>query len=537
MGRFQRTMTGPETTEAAPAGSGRARRAFAILLPAILLALAAVRLHRSPWFASNLAVVPDTVEYAVGAQRFATLGHYDLVIDGVAYPPHSSPWFSVLFLSPAYFLAPNELGAGIVVVFLFSLAGVLAAFAIGRRLAGDFGGAAAGVALACNGTYRTYSREIMTDVPAVAIGLLAAWLFLGILERERPLRTWVQAGILCAAAQAMRSESLALLLPFAWIAIRGREKLLARLAALGAPCAVVAIATAVYHQATFGDWRRTGYQFWTPVPWDYPELLFSTEYLVANLKTLAAPWVLPWIVAGALGTIVLAIRRSEKPGPTLLFLMLAGVLPSLAHLLFFYPRDRFHLLPIAFACVLGGAGVVAIVPAAIRRRAWLAAAAIPLALVLLPRRPESPPVRRLVADALAAETPQDAVIVSNIDPVCLEPTVVRGTSRRIVPMSRKVEYASKAVAWKRIPRVDPPPAGPTDHRSPGLFAGGARDVCSFTADEDPARLSRMVRDGVPVFVEIGSAPAGTSLLRVVPDDLTIVPHPSHPWLGRLRLRE
>lgn len=530
-------MTAEETTQEPPAGSGRARRVFAILLPTILLAFAGVRLHRSPWFASNLAVIPDTVEYAVGAQRFATLGHYDLVIDGVAYPPHSPPWFSVLFLSPAYLVAPNELGAGIVVVFLFSLAGILAAFAIGRRLAGDFGGAAAGVALACSGTYRTYSREIMTDVPAVALGLCAAWLFLDLRERDRRLGMWLFAGILCAAAQAMRSESLALLLPFAWIAIRGRRRLGPRLVALGTPCAVVAIATAVYNQATFGDWRRTGYQFWTPVPWDYRELLFSTEYLAANLQTLTAPWVLPWIAAGAVGTVVLALRRNARLGPTLLFLLLAGVLPSLAHLFFFHARDRFYLLPIAFACALGGAGIGSLVPEVIRRRAWFAAAAIPLALVLVPRRPDGPPVRRMVADALAAETPQDAVIVSSIDPVCLEPTVVRGTSRRIVPMSRRVEYASKAVAWKRIPRVDPPPTGPTDHRAPGLFAGGARDVCPFTADEDPARLSRMVRDGIPVFVEIGSAPAGISLERVVPGDLTILPHARHPWLGRLRLRE
>ena len=521
-----------------PQGRGQAPRALlSFAVAALVLALAGTRLHRSPYVASNLSVVPDTVEYAVCAQRFATLGVYDLPIDGVSYPPHSPPWFSTVFLSPAYFAAPDELGAGIVVVLAFALAGVLAAFLIGRRLAGEWGGAAAAVALAANGVYRTYSREIMTDVPAVALALWAWWLFARIRERERPLREWALAGILCAAAQAIRSESLALYLPFAWAAWRARERLLPPLLALGIPCAAVLVATGLYHHATFGDFRRTGYQFWTPVPWDYRELLFSTAYLGQNLRAWIEPWILPALALGVAGTGVLALRREQELRPALGFLAFAAGIPSLAHLVFFFTAARFHLPAIAGLCVLGGAGVAALVPARVRHRLPALAIAIPWLLLALPSRPDDPPVRRIVADVLAAETSADAVIVSGIDPVCLEPIVLRGTSRRIVPVSRNVEYASKAVAWNRIPRLDPPPSGPLDHRAPGLFVGGAMDVIEFTADEAPDRLAEIVRSGRLVYVESMYVPAGFSLRGLLGRDLVAEPHPEHRWLARLRLRE
>src|SRR5262249_6787553 len=108
-----------ETLIAAPAApvdiGKRVRRRRVAFLFAIVLAIAATRSWRSPWSASALAAAPDSVEYAVGAQRIATLGTYDLELGGRFYPPRYPPWFSLL-LAPLYWLDPHELGIGILAV-------------------------------------------------------------------------------------------------------------------------------------------------------------------------------------------------------------------------------------------------------------------------------------------------------------------------------------------------------------------------------------------------------------------------------------
>src|SRR5260221_7365454 len=111
----------PEATAGA-ASSTRLEILFGRALLFLVLALAAVRLWRTPWSAWELTPVPDSVEYAIGAQRLVTLGRYDLEIERVSYPPRSSPWIS-LALAPAYALAPRELGIGILPVFALALSG------------------------------------------------------------------------------------------------------------------------------------------------------------------------------------------------------------------------------------------------------------------------------------------------------------------------------------------------------------------------------------------------------------------------------
>jgi 4-amino-4-deoxy-L-arabinose transferase-like glycosyltransferase len=502
----------------------------------ILLLAAATRLSRSPWRASDLAIVPDSGEYAVGAQRFATLGRYDIEIAGVAYPPRYPPWFSVAVLAPAYWVAPAEIGAGIVPVLLFALAGVWAAFRIGRRLAGEWGGAASAAVLACDMTYGTLSREIMSDVPAAVLVLWGCDLYLKRSQRPELERSSWCAGILGACAGALRVESLAVLLPFVVRAAREREGRALRLLSLLWPSLVLAGATALVQHAAFGDWRRNGYMFWCPVPCDYPRLAFSLENLSMNLKAASHPWLFAPAILGAVGAASLLARGSAPAARLLAFAALAALPGSLVHLFFFFPQTRFNLPLVVLACAIGGAGTVALLPEPWRRRAWFGSVLLGLVPLALPRLPEEEPNRRIIADALAKATPEDAVIVSAIDAVYLEPLVIRGTRRRVVPVSRKVEYASKAVAWKRVDPLDPPARGPLDHRAPGLFRGGAVDVCAFTADEKPELLAAWVREGVPVYVDRSFLPMQFPKREVEALGLELVKDPERPWLSRLAPR-
>lgn len=498
----------------------------------IVLLVAGVRLWRSPYRASDLVVVPDSGEYAIGAQRFATRRRYDIEIEGVAYPPRYPPWFPVAVLAPAYWIAPDEIGAGIVPVFLIALSGVWAAFRVGRRLGGDLGGAAAAAVLAGEVNFGLMSREIMTDAPAAVLTLWLCDLYLGWKERPPSKAHAWPAGVLGACAAALRVETAPSILPFVLGAVREREGRARKLAGLVVPFLVLAAASAIYQQAAFGDWRRNGYGFWCPVPHDYLGLSLSTKYLSTNLRTLAqASFIVPMILGIAGAAILLA--RGSRPARGLLWFTALGALPgALLHLIYFSAQIRFQLPLLALASVVGGAGLASLVPEAWRARRWIPAATalVPLAL---PRLPDPEPQRRVVAETLAASTPDDAVIITAIDAVYLEPFVLRGTHRRIVPVSRKVEYASKCIAPKRVDPLDPPARGPFDHRTPGLFRGGAKDVCAFSATEKPELLAEWVRQGIPVYADFSYMPYQFPLERMQALGIGFQQEPGRQWLARL----
>lgn len=508
-----------------------------VLLPLLVALLAGFRLYRSPWSASALEIVPDSVEYAIGAQRFATLHSYDIVIDGVSYPPRYPPWFSVAILAPVYALAPGEIGNGILPVLAFAIAAVVAAYTIGRKLAGEWAGVLAALALLSSPVVSVLSRMIMTDVPALALGLIACALYMTLSERDSGPWRFAVAGLLAAGAFALRNVYLAVLVPFLWLVLRGRGSRASKVAALLGPSALVAAATAVYNHAAFGDWRRTGYHFWCSVPYDYANLLFSPAYVRINLVQFLSVGALVTLAFGAAGIAVLVLRKPTGRGPLLRFLLLAAVPGTVFHLFYFFPSIRFHLFALALLTVLGGAGIAVLVPEGVRRKLWFLPALLVLAVFVWPRQAEPEPARRKVAEALARETPRDAVVVSAIDPVYLEPFILRGTQRRVVPVSRGIEYASKVATPRRIDQLDPPPTGPGDHRAPALLRAGAKEAVAFTADEAPNALIEWVRSGVPVYVDASFLPRGARLDRILGNALRPEPSPTYRWLARLRLVE
>ena len=74
------------------------------------LAIAFIIIFRSAYNASDLAIVPDSVEYTVAASRLVTDQSYTIVIDGQSWPPRYAPWFSMLVIAPAYLIFGNEPG-------------------------------------------------------------------------------------------------------------------------------------------------------------------------------------------------------------------------------------------------------------------------------------------------------------------------------------------------------------------------------------------------------------------------------------------
>ena len=491
----------------------------------ILVALlAAWRLWRSPLNAGNLEIVPDSVEYAVAADRFATHQGYSLLIDGVVRPPRYPPWFSVGLLAPVLFFARGELGAAILPVFILGIVSVLAAFAIGKRLAGEWGAAGAGLALLLNPAFSALARLVMTEIPSLAFGLAGCWLYLAPeapaanpqdgKANARPHHALL-AGLFGAAGFALRSECLAILLPFGLRILRKERRPAASLALLALPSILVATATGWYNASTFGNWGRSGYHYWCPVPFDVPGMAFGLRYVPQNLERLFTARRIEVLVLGVAGAVVLFIRQRDDARRVLSYLALAALPGTLLHLVYFYPEARFHIFLLALATVIGGAGLGLLAGVLARGRLWPVPLVLALAAFVPPRDPLPPPHRRLVAEALARETPQDAVVVSGLDPVFLEPYLLRGSSRTLVPASRSVEYASKRVAPARLDAIDP---------------------CPVVATESRDKLASWVREGRPVFVDASFLPEDAPLGRILDPALFVVPNPRFPWLGELRLR-
>lgn len=523
--------------------------------------LAARHLYRSPYSASDLRVTPDEVEYAVCAKRIATLGRYDLELDGVSTPPHSTPWFSAL-LAPVYLVAPSDVGNGIVLVFAIAIVGVLVVQRLGTIVVGSLGGTFAVLALLALPAYPYTARLIMTDCPATVLALVGLWLFLRSSGRAWRMRESFAAGVLVACAFALRSPYLSMLAPFMWRAWRTArasdesrasrasserragcapderredrapgetrakrgERRWRNLAALIAPLVVVLVANGAYNEIAFGDWRRTGYQFWCAVPYDYPDLVLSIAYVRDNFASFWIPANQAAIALGACGAIALVVRRPALWREFLGYAAITALPISALHFAYFYPSSRFHVYLLASCAVIGGIGIASLVPAAVReRRSSQLAAVASLAIALFALKPFNmpEPSRRLTADAIAAATPDDAVIISGLEPVYLAAVAPERSHRTYLAASRDVEFASKVLMKERIDRALASPIDARDHAALGLLEHGGRWALAHTADEMHGSIEAWVRAGRPVFLESAFISNATSVQRILGSSLRL----------------
>lgn len=487
-----------------------------------LLLIATVWLFRTPYSASNLEVPPDSVEYAVGALQFLDTGRYEILIQDRALPPRYPPWFSLIVLLPAYALFGSEPGNAILPVTFLAIAGVGFAWAIGRRISATAGGVLAGLAVLFLPTYSMWATLVMTDVPCTAIMLAACLLYLRIRNRRASAVQFLAAGTLVALATLFRPVFAAMLLPFGIAILTERRAFLRRSFALMLPMAGAAAASVAYNAMTFGSPTRNGYHFWTPVPSDYPALAFSAGNVPLNAGVLARTGFLA-LAAIAIGAFLFARMRNRgalaaarRPLVDLLTFVLLTAGPILLfHLLYFFPSDRFHLPLIAGAAVLAGSIVGLLIE---EKRATLFKLLLPAVLVLVfaarIATPAFVPPRRVAADIIRKHTPENAVVISGVEPVYMDRLAAWKSRRMIVPLSRNVEYASKLLAPKRIENPQPPPRDWQDHRAAGLINGGAEEAVPLVASEQIDKLVAEAQTGRPIFLEL-TAIAGRADADVV----------------------
>ena len=486
-----------------PAGLTRSWPLLALLL------IAAVWFHRTPYSASNLEVPPDTVEYALAPLQLLETGRYEIIVEGRGLPPRYPPWFPVLVILPAYVLFGHEPGNAILPVTLLAVAGVGFAYAIGKRISSTTGGVLAALAVLMLPSYSSWATQVMTDVPCTALMLGTCLVYLHLRTRPQSALLYLGAGVLVAVTTLFRPVFAAMLLPFLLATLRQRKGVSLRGLLVLAPMAAAAAATFAYNAATFGSPFRNGYKFWVAVPMDYPTMIFSLSYLRMNLEEIGVS-VFPILLLVCIGAWLLA--RTRRPAAfaasqqsfqdAVVFLVLTTVPILLFHLFYFYPDDRFHIPMLAGAAVLAGSMLALLIgPGKETIFKLLLPAVFLLAVAARIATPAPVPLRRLAAERVRKHTPENAIVISAIDPVYLARLAGYGSSRRIVPLSRNVEYASALLVRKRVDDPRLRLLNWDDGRALALIRPHAEEAVRFVASERMDELAMEVARGTPVFFE------------------------------------
>ena len=479
-----------------------------IILLVLVAMSATVFLFKTSYNASDLSIVPDSVEYAIGANNIVTSGEYTILLNGEKFPPRYPPWFSLLILAPAYLIFGTAIGNAIYSITFFAVVGIVAAFMLGKHISGDMGGLLAALALLLHPLYRNYAGTIMTDVPCVALILLGCLLYLKIKDRSEPSSLlYISAGLLAALCAAMRPACGSVILPFVFLATfpLSRPKKLLNLAALLSPALILVIISAYYNSSTFGNALRTGYHFWCPVPYDFPDLTFSLNYIPSNIKALETNGSLGYILASIAIITIFSFKPSLSDKMktliwnTSLFAALAVGPIALFHLIYFFPSSRLFMPVISLLLVIAVATVAT--PLRIRPKSIMPIILQTLILVgfILFRTiiVQAPPPRRSAVDRVNNITPPDTLVITAIDPVYMEFM----TNRKILPISRNVEYASKITAKHKL-ILGIKPKHWADISRENLLAAGGIDPVPVVSTDHPLILINRLKSGEPVCIEI-----------------------------------
>ena len=474
-----------------------------------LLLIAAVWLHRTPYSASNLEVPPDTVEYALAPLQFLETGRYEIIIEGRGLPPRYPPWFAIFVILPAYVLFGAEPGNAILPITMLAVAGVGFAYAIGKRISSIAGGTLAGLAVLILPSYHNWATQVMTDVPCTALMLATCLLYLRLCAKPDVLWLYFGAGVLVALATLFRPVFAAMILPFVLTIVLNRRNLFVRLTLLFIPMAVAATANFAYNAATFGSPLRNGYKFWVAVPIDYLGMVFSPSYFRMNLAVIGLSLFPILLLLCVGGWLFARTRRAEAFSvsrqpfrDTAIFFFLTTVPITLFHLFYFFPGERFFIPMLTGSAVLAAAMLALLIGPKAESALKLA---LPVLLLLAVAArialPAALPLRRLAAERVRTHSPDNAIIISAIDPVYLGRLAGAGSGRRIVPLSRNVEYASKVLVRKRIddPRLSS--LNWYDGRALAVIRPHAEEAVKFVASERLDELAQEVAGGTPVYLE------------------------------------
>jgi hypothetical protein len=514
------------------------RKGVSLELP-LLIAIGFALIWSTPRSIWRPYIVPDATEVYYATKNLVDQGVYRISVDGALHPPRYSYGYSVFFLAPVYWLTrrPEWMFA---VPMACGIANMALVYALTRRLHGAGVGVLAALLAPGLPAYFLTSWDILSHVPSLTLFLLIALLVPAACLPQGPgILASIAIGLLCGVAITMRPTSILFLAPslavfFARFGVLRRAPWL-RLAAMFAGAAPFLLPLFWSNLQTFGSWTRTGYSYWCGQIYDVPGKCFRYDFatLQEGLRYFSIPLALEpdvWrisalpllvLVAGG-GQILLGLIRAWRGASAereFLIFTLATLVVSLGLYLPYTFRFYWFAYP-AYVCLLpflagglkslwlgldsgpwaGGrrvAGLLLVLLLCVAERAYFP---------LKPADPRFATGRQL--RKLKQLLPEDAVFISNRDPLSVHEELERGSRRVCIPLHRGTEYA-----W-----TETTPRPPAAHTSAAITAA-SKPVFQRVFVEDPGA----VLHGYPrrrVFLETTNAPAYTG---PVPPEFSLVP--------------
>lgn len=496
----------------------------------LIFVYAVIGLHVDPYLVSDLRPTPDAAEYAVSARQLMTTGSYTIPAGEAVFPPRY-PFGYPLLIVPFYRAFGAQLSNAVLCSLTLVALTAALVYRTGERVWGRTAGVVAGLLTLSNRAAIDAGRAVMSEAAAMLAVALAAWLIVRLMEQRRSAWGWGLPGICIGAGAAIRFSNVLLLGPAALVLLwKGmnrdeqgiQDRPLWAVACLCGGCGIALAPLMIYQAEAFGGLLRTGYSFWVPYYYEAPGHTFSLRYtfqgpalgeamglpnalfyggLLAGWgRSCYAPPTAAFVVIGAI-----AALRGVKGQAVALFALGTTAVTFLFYALYFFAERRFLAPAIPPLMLLAGCGVEAAVDPSGWRRGWTAFCNIFFLWVVaeglvavgaggaasVPRRYET-------ARLIARRTEADAVVVSGIDPMFLRVTA----GRQAVPISRRVEYASKVVLPRPIREAVPEDVARDPERyAAWALARGGRRPAEVVAAEAPDRIAGYIAGGRPVYCD------------------------------------
>ena len=449
---------------------------------AMLLTLALFMMARSGFRRGmELMPWPDGLEYAAAAVNLDRGLGPVLHFGGYSYPSRYTEGYP-LMLAAAYPMLGHRVERLCLVTMVTGLFAIAALYLITLRMFGRTSAFAASLLLALSPVFITYSTLVLSDVPTLAITLLAALAFYHASRLRSAMLAAALCGLLAGYTVMIRPTNATILvgLGAAMLIVRTDDRfadLLPRAIAFGLAFAIFPLWQAWTNYRYLGGPMRSGYVFWVPEVYGAAGKTFAARFLFGPTMP-GNPWgnVISYVLTltgldGMLGDpgdprylmypfaaavfaivgIVAAFKSRTESVVRMMWFGLAFLAALLAVYFFYFFTEIAFILPATFILfAVAGCGVVAANRAMQEARARarktsrdsvVIAGVIALDLMLAfsllaetsSRIAASPRQSKMVGALLALRTqlPSDAIVVSNVSLQFLELYAATGKTQLV----------------------------------------------------------------------------------------------------------
>ncbi len=500
------------------------RLKFSHLILVACLFSAAFLLYLPSELGAALTIPPDSSEYSICLVNLFEHGKFGFTLNGEWYPSRYSPWFSLTCLTPAYLLSGGNPLCFHWAILAFSLVLLVLIFEFGRRVGLGWAAPVPPLLLMFLPDFVFYSRVVMTEIPYTALLAVNTLLFARFAAaRNHSRRLCLVAGALVAWLGMVRVTGIPMILAFVAVLVVKRESwrsAIKRILLVVLPSSAYILGNLSYNRVVFGNFFRSGYNYWVSVPCDFPKITFNMDnagtvaymlthetiglFMIATVFLTLAFWLS--VILGRFG----GVRGNGWFVAATSYLFLQTLALALLYGGYYWADTRFFLpiticfLPLAIFAVM----TILSACCGFHLRIPLTVAVIVLCLVVVVRArtrylymAEGRPIWLAEAQIASAVLPPGSVVLQQGDPNVLDHFGFRDRGIRLFPIRRDFDYVKHMTAPRRINHLVDAPESVEQTILPALVSSG---VCGlpfpFVAEERPEVIRDFLSRGCRVFL-------------------------------------